>query len=189
MSINRASAIFRLALWIINWLYNSVNSLSNCWPPLHAKMLSTRLELPSKNEGQRCNNSFGGGSVSCTAMYCTASLLNRVINGQSCLYISIFNFTNMHALSHRSDFYLAGSSKVNISEPADHFTIMFLLTATQIAIPSNQNSIVFSDSRSLSMSLQAVMISSKHDHIFICYLIYLTLQIIFHAWWASISVG
>jgi hypothetical protein len=30
------------------------------------------------------------------------------------LYALVFNFTNMHAISHRSDFFLACSSKVNI---------------------------------------------------------------------------
>jgi len=30
------------------------------------------------------------------------------------LYVLVFNFTNMHAMSHRSDFLLACSSKVNL---------------------------------------------------------------------------
>jgi hypothetical protein len=30
------------------------------------------------------------------------------------LYVLVFNFTNMHAMSHRSDFILACSSKVKI---------------------------------------------------------------------------
>jgi hypothetical protein len=32
----------------------------------------------------------------------------------SSLYAVVFNFTNMHVMSHRSDFFLACSSKVNI---------------------------------------------------------------------------
>jgi len=32
----------------------------------------------------------------------------------SALYVLVFNFTTMHAMSHRLDFFLACSSKVNI---------------------------------------------------------------------------
>jgi len=44
----------------------------------------------------------------------SAYFQNAVINSLSSLYAPVFNFTNMHPMSHRSDFCLACSSKVNI---------------------------------------------------------------------------
>jgi len=46
-----------------------------------------------------------------------------------------------------------------------------------------------SDSQSLNTSLLEVMISSKNERVFIRDLSDLTLQIIFHAWWASMNIG
>ena len=69
-----------------------------------AKMLTTISQLLSKNEHQRCVNSVLGGPVNCTATYCTDLFLNQAISRQSSVYVPIFNFTNMHAMSHRSDF-------------------------------------------------------------------------------------
>jgi hypothetical protein len=46
-----------------------------------------------------------------------------------------------------------------------------------------------SDTQSLNTSLLEVMISSKNERVFIRDLSDLTLQIIFHAWWASMNVG
>jgi len=42
----------------------------------------------------------------------------------SSLYVIVFNITIMHAMSHRSDFFLACSSKVNIPEPVFHLTML-----------------------------------------------------------------
>jgi hypothetical protein len=46
-----------------------------------------------------------------------------------------------------------------------------------------------SDTKSLNTSSMQVMISSKHERVFIRDLSDLTLQIIFNAWWASMKVG
>jgi len=46
-----------------------------------------------------------------------------------------------------------------------------------------------SDANSLNTSLLEVMISSKNEHVFICDLSDITLQIIFDACWASLNVG
>jgi len=46
-----------------------------------------------------------------------------------------------------------------------------------------------SDSQSLNTSVLEVMISSKNEHVFICDVSNLTLQIIFDAWWASMNIG
>jgi len=46
-----------------------------------------------------------------------------------------------------------------------------------------------SDTKSLNTSLLDVMISSKHESVFIHDLSDLTLQIVFDAWWASMNIG
>ena len=66
----------------------------------------------------------------------------------SSLYVLVFNFRNMHAMSHRSDFVLACSSKVNIQEPAFYLTITFLLTVTQVQLPRVQLPTAMSDTKS-----------------------------------------
>jgi len=95
-------------------------------------MLVTILHLPLTTECQWSFNPACGGSVSCTATNCTAWFVNAVINGQSSLYVPVFNFTIIHAMSHRSDFCIVCSSKVNIWEPACYFTVMYLVTATPV---------------------------------------------------------
>jgi len=107
----------------------------------------------------------------------------------SSLYVLVFNFTNMHAMSHRSDVFLACSSEVNIYEPAFYLTIMYLLTVTQIELPRVQFPTVMSDTKSLNTSLLEVMISSNNLHVFIFDLSDLTLQMIFDTWWASMNEG
>jgi len=107
----------------------------------------------------------------------------------SSLYVLVFNFTNMHAMSHRTDFFLTCSSKVNIEEPAFYLTITYPLTVTQIELPRVQLLTAISDTKSLNTSLLEVIISSENECVFICDLSDLTLQIIFDAWWASMNVG
>jgi len=107
----------------------------------------------------------------------------------SSLYAIVFNFTNMHAMSHRSDFFLACSSKVNISKPAFYLTITYPLTVTQIELCRVQFPTAMSDTKCLNSLLLEVMISSKHENDFIGDLSDLTLQIIFDIWWASMNVG
>jgi len=107
----------------------------------------------------------------------------------SSLYVLVFNFTNMHAMSHRSDFFLAWSSKVNIQEPAFYVTITYFLTVTQIEFLRDQFPTAMSDTKSLNTLLLEVTISSKNECVFICDLSDLTLQMIFDASWASINEG
>ena len=95
----------------------------------------------------------------------------------------------MHAMSHRSDFFLACNSKVNIKEPAFSLTITYPLPGTQIELPRVQLATAMSDTKSLNIPLLEVIISSKNNRVFICDLSDLTLQIIFNAWWASFNVG
>jgi len=120
-------------------------------------------------------------------MNCIQLFLNWVLHGQSLQYVLVDNFTNMHAMSHRSDL-LACSSEFNIEEPAFCFAIMLLLAVSPVGLPSFAISTAILDSKSLNTSLLQVMIYSKNERVFIHDLSDLTLQIIFHAWWVSMKV-
>jgi len=92
-------------------------------------------------------------------------------------------------MSLRSDFCLACSAKVNISEPAFYLTVMLHWTATQVDLSILQIPTVMSDSQSLYIALLVGMISSKNKCVFIRNLNDLTSQMIFDAWWPSMTVG
>jgi len=132
------------------------------------------IELP-----QSVNNSCGG-SVCYTAMNCIALLLNWVLRGQSFQYVLVYNFTYMHAMSHRSDCFTS-SCGVKIQEPAVCFTVSLLSADFQGGLPRFLLPTAMSDSKSLNTSLLEVLISSKHKHVFIRDLSDLTFQIIFDA--------
>jgi len=107
----------------------------------------------------------------------------------SSLYVLGFNFTIMHAVSHRSDYFLACSSKFNIEQPPFYLTITYHLTVIQIELPRIQFPTSMSDTKSLNTSLLEVIISSTNEQVFIGDVINDTLQIIFDVWWASMNVG
>jgi len=142
---------------------------------------------PPIDRPQSVNNS-DGGSGSYTALMCIVLFLNWVLCGQSFQYVRVYNFTNMHAMSHRSDFF-ASSSRVNIWELAFCVSETFLSAVSQFWLPSLLIPAAMSDSTSINTSLQEVIISCKNKHIFIRDLSDLTLRIIFNPWWASINVG
>ena len=96
-------------------------------------------------------------------------------------YVLVLNFTNMFAMSDRSDIFLACSSKVNIQEPAFYLTIMYRLTVTQVEIPRYPVPTTMSYSKCLNTSLLEVMISSKNEHVFDHNLSEVISQIIFDA--------
>jgi len=100
----------------------------------------------------------------------------------------VYNFTNMHAMSYRPDFF-ARSCRVNIEEPAVCFTVSLRLAVSPVGLPSFLIPTVMSHSKSLNTSLLEVMIFSKKELVFIWDWSDLTLQIIFEAWWASMNVG
>jgi hypothetical protein len=77
-------------------------------------MLVTVSQLPSKNEGQLRVNSLCWGSVSETAINWTTVFSNCVINCQSFRYVLVYNFTNMYAMSHRSDFFQNSSFDITL---------------------------------------------------------------------------
>jgi len=188
MSVNGASTIFGLASWTIWGLQRGVNPWSTYRLPGWAKMLLTISHPPTTIERSPSIDNFCGGSVSYTAKNCIASLPNWVLRGQSFQSVLVYNFTNMHAMSHRSDFF-ACSCRVNIWEPAVCFTVSLALVVFRVALPRFLIPTAMSDSKSLNMTLLEVMILSKNERVFICDLSDLTLQIVSNAWWASIEVG
>jgi hypothetical protein len=95
----------------------------------------------------------------------------------------------MHAMSYRSDFFLACSFKVNIEEPAFYLTITYPLTVTKIGLRRVQFSTGMSDANTLNAYLLAVMIYSKHEGVIVRYLSDRTFQIIIDGLWASMNVG
>jgi len=133
-------------------------------------------------------NNICGGSECYTTMNCIVLFRNRVIHTQSLLSVFVYNFTNMHAMSYRSDFF-ACSCKVNIYKPAVYYIVRLLLAVFGVESSSFLILSAMSDSKSLNTSLLKVMISSKNKHGFMYKLSNLTLQIIFDAWWASMNVG
>jgi len=107
----------------------------------------------------------------------------------SSLYVLVFNFTNMHVMSYRSDIFLACTSKDNIYKPAFYLTIKYLLTVIQVKLRRFQFPTAISDSKSSNTSLPEEIVASKNECVFISNLSNLTLQIIVNAWWASMNVG
>ena len=122
-------------------------------------------------------NNLYGGSVSYTAMKCIALFLNRVLHGQSVQYVHVYNFTNIHAMSHRSDFCPC-SSRVNIYEPAICCTIDLLSAVTQVVLPSFHFPTAMSVSQSVNTWMLEVMSSSKNEGVFIRDLSDVTIQIV-----------
>jgi hypothetical protein len=70
-----------------------------------AKTLVTISHPPPTIEHPQSINNFCGGSESYTAMNCIVLLLNQVLPGQSLQSVLVYNFTNMHEMSYRSDFF------------------------------------------------------------------------------------
>jgi len=133
-------------------------------------------------------NNYCGSSVSYKAMDCIALLLNWVLRGQSFQYVLVYIFTNMHAMSHRSDCF-ACSCRVNSEELAVCFGVSLLSAVVRVGLPSIQIPTAMSRSISLNISLPEVMICSRNESLFIRDLSNLTKQIIFNSWWASMNVG
>jgi len=152
-----------------------------------AKMLVTISHPPPTIEHPQSVNSYCGGSDHYTALNCIVLLQNRVLRGQSLQSNLVYNFTNMYAMSHRSDFF-TGSIRVNIQEAAVCFAVSLLSAVFLVGLPWCQIPTAMSDWKSLNISLLEMMVSSKNDCVFFRDLCDLTLQIIFDAWWAAMNV-
>jgi len=111
-------------------------------------------------------NSSRGCSDRYTAMYCIVQFLNQVLRGQSWQSILLYNITNMHAMSYRSDFF-ACSCRSNNLEVAGCFTVSSVTPVFRVGSTSVLILTAMSDSKSLNTSLLEVMISSKNERVFI----------------------
>jgi len=106
MSVNGASTIIEYASCIIQRQWNVGNPQWTHPQPLLANMLVMILRPPPTVEHLQSVNSFCGGSERYTAMNSIVLFLNWVLHGQSLQSNLVYNFTNMHAISYRSDFLL-----------------------------------------------------------------------------------
>jgi len=151
-------------------------------------MLVTILSLAPTIECPHSVNSLGRCSECFTAMNCIVLFLNWVLCGQSLQSVLVYNFTNMYAMSHRSD-YFACSCRVNTEEHAICFTVSLLSAVSQVGSPSIPILSAISDWKSLYCTLLKVRISSKNERDFICDLSDLTLEFNFDAWCTSMTEG
>jgi len=131
---------------------------------------------------------FVDGLAIYTAMKCITLFQNGILCGQSSQSVLVYNFSNMHAMSQRSDVF-GCSYRANIKEPAFWITIMLLSAVSWFRLPSCLIPTAMLDSKSLNTLLLEVMISSQSECVCICDLSDLTLQIVFDAWWASMNVA
>ena len=113
MTFHGASTIFDLDSWILLGQWNAVDPQTTIRQAGLAKMLVMILRGPPIIEHPRSVNNVFVGTPSYTAMQCSVLFLNCVLRGQSLQYVLVYDFRNMHAMSHRSDIF-AGSSGVNI---------------------------------------------------------------------------
>jgi len=112
-SVTGTSTIFDLASLMLYGRWNAANPPSTHWQRSSANRPVMISCSPPTIECPRSVNNFCWSSASCKAMKHIVLFLNCVLCGQSLQYVLIYNFTNMHAMSHRSDFF-ASSAGVNI---------------------------------------------------------------------------
>jgi len=153
-----------------------------------AKMLVMISHPPPKIERPLSINNSCGGLQCYIAMNCIVLFLNPVLHGQSLQSVLVYNFTNMHAMSYRSDLFTS-SSGVNSWEPAVCDTVTWLSPVLQVGLASFLILTAISDSKSLNSTSLDVIISFKNERIFIRDWSDNTLHINFDVWWASMNVG
>jgi len=107
----------------------------------------------------------------------------------SSLNVLVFNFTNMHAMCHRSDFFLASSTKVDILEPALYLTITHFVTVIHVEFPIVQFPTAMSDTKWLNTSWLEVIISSNNERVIFRDSSEFTQQLTFDGWWASMNIS
>jgi len=151
-------------------------------------MLVTISRPPPTIDRPPSLNNYYGGSECYTAINCVVLFLNGVLRGQSLHSVLVYNFTNMHAMSYRSDFILC-SCRVNIQEPGVCVTVILLSAVSRVRVRRFLIPTAMLDSKSLNTSLLEVMITFKNKCVCIHDLSDLTWQIIFDVGWASIIVG
>jgi len=121
-------------------------------------------------------------------MNCIVVFLTRVICGQSFQSVLVYNVTNMHAMSYRSDLFTC-RYRVNIYEHAVCWIVTLLSAFSRVRLPSFPMPTAMSNAKSLNTSLLEVTISSQEERVIIGDLGHLTFQLIFDAWWDSMNSG
>jgi len=120
ISVNRASMEHQRRVndfW--SCILDSPRAMKRSWSTINQSAArigndaSDVIASTSYNWAPRERQQFCGSSASYTATNCMAVFLNWVLPGQSFQYVLVYNITNMHAMSHRSDLF-ACSSRVNI---------------------------------------------------------------------------
>jgi len=102
-----------------------------------AKMLVMISHLPPTMEHPQSINNFCGGSERYTAMYCIVLFLNQVLPGQSLQSVLVYNFTNMHAMSYRSDFFACSCSQYLETRSLLYYNVTFGSLSSRITQHSN----------------------------------------------------
>ena len=102
-------------------------------------MLVTISRPPPTIESPQSVNRFCGGSEWYTEMNCIVLFLIRVLCGQSLHSDLLYNFTNMHAMSYRSDFFTCSTSAKDISVQAECFRQSGRAASELSEIPRWQN--------------------------------------------------
>jgi len=106
LRVNGGVTTFDLAFWITERQWNADNPQWTYRHPLLGKVLVTISCPPLTIERPQNINSFWGGSERYTAMNCIVLFLNAVLRGLSLQSDLVYNCTNMHAMTYRSDFLL-----------------------------------------------------------------------------------
>jgi hypothetical protein len=110
-----------------------------------------------------------------------------VIRAKSLQSVLVYNFTNMQAMSSRSDF-IAWSYRINIYNLAVCFIVRLLFTVSWVRWRSSWFPTAMSDSKFLNTSVLKVNISLNMENGFSPDLINLSFECIFNPWWASMNV-
>jgi len=92
---------------------------------------------PPTIEHPQSINNFCGGSERYTAMYCIVLFLNQVLPGQSFQSVLVYNFTNMHAMSYRSDFIACSCSQYLRTRSLLYYNVTFGILSSRITQDSN----------------------------------------------------
>jgi len=102
-----------------------------------AKMLVMISHPPPTIEHPQSINNFCGGSECYTAMYCIVLFLNQVLPGQSLQSVLVYNFTNMHAMSYRSDLFACSCSHYLRTRSLLYYNVTFGSLSSRITQHSN----------------------------------------------------
>jgi len=104
----------------------------NLWQPVMAKMLVMISHPPPTIEHPQSINNVCGGSERYTTMYCIVLFINQVLPSQSLQSVLVYNFTNMHAMSYRSDFFACRCSQCLRTRSLLYYNVTFVSLLSRI---------------------------------------------------------